>query len=145
VSPPGGSGTTSGQVLEALLIPVAQKNHYQIESQVWIGAGLGGGKHRLDALLTADNAEKIAVSLKWQGGPGSVDEKVPYEVVKLLTLMDEHAELKRAYIIIGGNGFRPRLVAYYRSGDLCKYVPAAGRVKIVSIDEFMTLCQRREL
>jgi hypothetical protein len=141
--PPGGSGTTSGQVLEKIIVPIAESNGYRIETQARLGPGIGGGQHWLDGLVTATNGDQIALSLKWQAGPGTADEKVPFEIVKLLTLKDASPQIKRAYIIIGGRGFRERLLAYYKSGAITPYIPRAREVTITDIDDIMTLFQRK--
>lgn len=145
MTPPGGSGTTSGKVLEEIIVPIAERNGYEIDTQARLSPGVGGGQHWLDALVTAPNGDKVALSLKWQAGPGSVDEKVPYEIVKLLTLKDRLPEIKRAYIIIGGKGFRPRLLKFYRDGEISPFIPRADEVIITNIDEIMTLFQRKAL
>ena len=145
MTPPGGSGTTSGKVLEDIIVPIARRNGYEIDTQARLGPGLGGGQHWLDGLVKTPTGDQIALSLKWQAGPGSVDEKVPYEIVKLLTLMDNNASIKRAYIIIGGKGFRTRLLSYYRSGEISKYIPSAHLIRIVDIDDIMTLFQKKEV
>jgi hypothetical protein len=143
--PPGGSGTTSGKMLEEIIVPIAERNGYEIKAQARLKPGIGGGDHWLDALVTAPNGDQIALSLKWQAGPGSVDEKVPYEIVKLLTLKDSIPQIKRLYIIIGGKGFRERLLKYYRGGDISPFIPRANEVIIADIDEIMTLFQRKAI
>jgi hypothetical protein len=145
LTPPG--NTSSGAVLEDLVVPVLKRNGYAAQMQLNIGGGLGGGKHYLDALVTAPNAAKILVSLKWQQTGGTTDEKVPFEVIKLLHAM--HSEpafaTARAYIIIGGDGFRARLLAFYKSADFRSHINHSERVEILTLNEFITRANKKNL
>jgi hypothetical protein len=142
---PGGSGTSTGSVLELTIVPAALANGYSVQKQVYITPGLGGGRQRLDALITAPNGDQIDVSVKWQGGSGSVEEKVPAEILKMLTLLDHNPQIKRAYIVLAGPGWSVRLKQYYRSGDIAQFIPRATEIKILETDEYIHLCNQKKL
>lgn len=107
--------------------------------------GLGGGRHRLDTFATAPSGEKILISLKWQEVPGTTDEKVPFEVIKLLDLLEQFPEFSRAYIILGGDGMRKRLETYYTDGSLSNWIAGSNRVKCLTLNQFIKACNRKTL
>jgi hypothetical protein len=144
--PPPPGNTNSGAVLESLVIPVLQRNGYTVESQVRLASGIGDAKHRLDVVATAPRGEKIAVSLKWQQGGGTTDEKFPFEQIKMLSLLDTNpGRFARAYIIVAGGGMRQHLEKFYRDGSIEKYVPRANEIRVVGLEEFIALCNAKKL
>lgn len=143
--PPGGAGTRSGQVFEAVCVPALRKNGYKVSLQKVVGLSLGDAKHRLDHYVEAPNDDKIIVSVKWQDVSGTTDEKVPFEVIKLLYLMEQYPEFKRAYIVIGGDGHRQHLVDYYVSGGLNRWIVGGDRVTCVTLNQFIKACNRHQL
>jgi hypothetical protein len=143
--PPGGSHTTSGAVFEHLVVPALEKNGYTVSSQETVGVGLGGGKHRLDTFAISPTGDKIIISLKWQEVGGTTDEKVPFEVIKLLDLLTQFPEFARAYIILGGDGMRKRLETYYTDGSLAKWIVGSDRVKCLTLNQFIKACNRKTL
>ncbi len=140
--------TTSGGVLENTVLP-ALKKYYKYDKQiVRPQLSFGGPRHRIDVLLEdPDKADKqILISLKWQGTSGTAEEKVPYEMIKLVHAIDEgEGKYERAYIIIAGPGFTPKLRDYYFSGQLKKYIVGYEKLKIISLDEFINLANRKRL
>lgn len=75
--------TTTGAVLEQMVIPSLVHGGYSCERQVHIGQRLGGGRHVID-LLAKDSAGKIIIiSLKWQQVSGTAEQKVPFEAMCL--------------------------------------------------------------
>ena len=143
--PPGGSGTTrSGATLEDTVIPALTRNGYRYTKQMYLAPGLGGGRQRVDTLITTESDEQINLSVKWQGGSGSADEKVPAEILKMLVLADAHPEIKRSYIVLAGPGWTARLKDFYKK-DIVKFIPRAKEVKVLETDEFIHLCIRKAL
>ncbi|HEY0603109.1 MAG TPA: PD-(D/E)XK nuclease superfamily protein, partial [Herpetosiphonaceae bacterium] len=76
--------TKSGSTLEQLIGPVLLGNGYTYDSQKVIGLSLSGKKHRVDALISLPGGQQVPLSLKWQEVSGTAEEKVPYEVIKLI-------------------------------------------------------------
>ncbi|PZR60124.1 MAG: hypothetical protein DLM50_00010 [Candidatus Meridianibacter frigidus] len=122
-----------------------EKNGYAYVKQKYLSPGLGGGRQRVDTLVTATDNALVNVSVKWQGGSGSVDEKVPAEILKMLVLKDANPAIKRCYIVLVGPGWATnRLKAFYKN-DIATFIPRAKEVKIIELDEFMHLCIRKAL
>jgi len=98
---PGSIGTKTGSTLEAGVEAVLLNNSYAVEKQVVVGSKPGGGKHRADLVGMRPNGTRFIVSLKWQQTTGSAEEKVPFEVIKLLHALRENPNYDKAYIVIG--------------------------------------------
>lgn len=144
--PLAGSNTRSGGVFEKICEPALTENGYEIGSQQTIGAGLGGGKHRVDHYARAENGEMILISVKWQDTAGTVDEKIPFEIIKLLDLLDQSETYQRAVIVLGGDGMRRHLEQYYTDGSIWKWIAGHGsRVRCMTLNQFISACNRKTL
>ena len=74
--------TSTGAVLEAMILPALARGGYAAVAQQTIGTRCGGGTHKVDAIATRGD-ERILVSLKWQQTGGTAEQKVPFEVMCL--------------------------------------------------------------
>jgi hypothetical protein len=128
-----------------MVLPALQGAGYRYEKQSRIGRVMGGRPYRAD-LLVHDPASgrRIVVSLKWQQVAGTAEQKVPFEVIALLQLL-ESGECDDAYLVLGGTGWTPQLREFYRSGGLCRFMPEAKRVRIVGLEEFIKLVNAHRL
>ncbi len=135
--------TKTGQVLEQMVIPALHKGGYTYQRQVRVGRKPDGRLYVLD-LLVVDPATgcKIGVSLKWQQVPGTAEQKIPFEVMVLLKLLED-GECNKVYLVLGGTGWT--LKEFYRSGGLGKYMSGAARVRIVGLEEFIELANTHRL
>ena len=52
--------TTTGGVLEAMVLPALQKGGYSCQSQQKIGERFGGGAHFVDVIAVKDNLERFS-------------------------------------------------------------------------------------
>jgi hypothetical protein len=96
----------TGRVYESMFDAAFVLGGYATRRQASIGERPDGGKHKVDYLLERDGL-KTAVSLKWQQGKGSAEDNVPWEVICLVKAIRDGA-VNKAYIVIGGNGWRPQ-------------------------------------
>ena len=133
--------TTTGAVLEAMIIPALQRGGYVSESQILIGCRPGGGKHKVDAVAAKDGV-RVLVSLKWQQVSGTADQKVPFEVICLAEAVT-CGQFSRAYLVLGGDGWTLR--DYFVSGALKDQLVHADKVKIVTLERFVALANQGEL
>jgi hypothetical protein len=138
--------TGSGAVFESLIVPVLQRNAYGYLAQQSLAPNLGGGRQRVDGIILRPDGTKVLLSLKWQDGAGSAEEKVPCEVIKLILLLDAHPDMfARAYLVIGGKGFSSRLRDFYLSGGLRHFIRRADDVRVVDLEQFVALANGRAL
>lgn len=127
--------TTTGGVLEAMVLPALERGGYTHEEQVNVGFRPSGGRHMLDT-AAHKNGEDFLISLKWQQTSGTAEQKVPYEVICLIEIiLDPANNFNKGYIVLGGTGWTLR--DYYTSGGLEKHLAHANKVEIVTLEEFV--------
>ena len=73
--------TNTGGVLEAMVLPALTRGGYNSSKQQKVGKRCGGGTQKIDVVTTKGN-ESILVSMKWQQGGGTAEQKVPFEVAR---------------------------------------------------------------
>lgn len=135
--------TSTGGVLENMILPALARGGYSVQKQVQIGIRLGGkGRHFVDAVAEKDSS-KILVSSKWQQTSGTAEQKVPFEVMCLAETMTEHPEFAKAYIILGGDGWSLR--DFYINGGLNRFLKEEVEVNIVTLERFIALANSGKL
>lgn len=137
--------TGTGAVLEDTVLPALRRNGYTITSQNVIGESFGGKRHRLDVLAQDLNGQEIPISVKWQQTSGTAEEKVPYEVIKMINAIKiSNGRFGHAYIILGGSSGWT-LKEFYLQGGLAEFIKDYHLVRLVSLEEFITLTNRKQL
>jgi len=135
--------TTTGQVLENMVLPALKRGGYEHDVQVNIGTRIGGGKHYVDTVAVKDG-RKFLISLKWQQVSGTAEQKVPFEVISLLqAMLDAGDEYAKAYLVLGGEGWKLR--DFYTGGGLEKHLQHASKVDIVTLESFIATANQAEL
>ena len=143
---PGSIGTKTGSTLEVTVEAVLLNNSYAVTKQHIVGTKPGGGRHRVDLVGMRPNGSKFLVSLKWQQTAGSAEEKVPFEVIKLLHALRENPSVyDKAYIVIGGDGFSSGLVEFYLSDEFRSYVRESEKIEILTLNDVITRANRGAL
>ena len=133
--------TSTGAVLEAMILPALARGGYAAVKQQTIGTRCGGGAHKVDAVATRGD-ERILVSLKWQQTGGTAEQKVPFEVMCLADAVTSgHAV--RAFLVLGGDGWKLR--DYFTSGKLSEHLIHAALVRFVMLEAFIRLANNGEL
>jgi hypothetical protein len=127
--------TTTGHVLEMMVVPALEQGGYEVEQQVVIEDRPGGKTHKVDALATKEG-RRYLVSLKWQQVSGTAEQKVPFEVICLADAVQK-GHYEKAYLALGGEGWTLR--DYFTSGDLEKHLKNSEAVHIVTLEGFIAL------
>lgn len=136
--------TSTGRVLEEMVLPALINGGYEHQSQVNVGERLGGGRHRVDVVATDKEGNRYLISLKWQQVAGTAEQKVPFEAMCLAqTVMDSGSEYDKAYIVLGGDGWKLR--EFYVSGGLQDHLRYADCVDIVKLETFVARANKGEL
>src|SRR5216117_3927626 len=99
--------TTTGGVLEAMVLPALKRGGYTYEIQQRIGERFGGGVHIVD-VIAEKGGLKYLVSMKWQQVSGTAEQKVPFEVICLVEAMEILGNFEKAYVVLGGEGWTLR-------------------------------------
>src|SRR5579864_7610837 len=134
---PGSMGTRTGSTLEVTVEAVLLNNSYAVQKQQIVGTKPGGGRHKVDLVGMRPNGTRFLVSLKWQQTAGSAEEKIPFEVIKLLHALRENPNYDKAYIVIGGGGFTSSLVDFYLSEEFRSYVRESEKIEILTLNDVM--------
>lgn len=136
--------TTTGTVLEQMVLPALRHGGYTCETQVHIGTRLGGGKHIVDVLAKDAQGRKILISLKWQQVPGTAEQKVPFEAMCLAdAVKSSEPEYSKAYLVLGGSGWKLR--DFFIGGGLREHLRYSDLVDIVSLERFIGLANQGKL
>lgn len=133
--------TSTGGVLEAMIVPALLFGGYEVAKQVQIGCRPGGGVHNVDAIARKDD-DSILVSLKWQQTSGTAEQKVPFEVMCLADAVKAGHGTK-AYLVLGGDGWKLR--DYYTSGALSEHLIHADIVRVVTLEAFIRIANNGAL
>jgi hypothetical protein len=133
--------TTTGGVLEAMILPALRRGGYAFLTQQHIGDRFGGGRHLVD--VTAEkNGLKILVSLKWQQVSGTAEQKVPFEVICLADAIRQ-GTYHKAYLVLGGEGWKLR--TFYVGGGLKLYLVDSDKVDILTLEGFVAIANQGKL
>lgn len=93
----------------------------------------GGGQHYVDIEIVSQRDRDIRglFSCKWQKSGGTTDEKIAYEVIKLLSAMEHDLRYVHAWIAMGGTGWSESILGFVSNGEIQKWIPAmVGKVTI---------------
>jgi hypothetical protein len=135
--------TTSGKYYEETVQRAIErscnKNGLTAKRQQRVGNSPSGRRHVVDWELVLDSNDQIRglVSCKFQDTGGTAEEKVPYEVLKLLFAMETDKRYKRAWIVLGGKGWTEGLKTFYER-ELRNWIPAIEN-RIVVVPDTDTL------
>ncbi|MCY3820906.1 MAG: hypothetical protein OXH52_16355 [Gammaproteobacteria bacterium] len=124
-----------------MVLPALAQGGYAYDTQVHLGQRLGLGRHYVDA-VAEKNGEKVLISVKWQQVSGTAEQKVPFEVICLIDALDA-GDYKRAYIVLGGEGWTLR--DFYTAGGLNKYLINSDNVEVVRLETFVARANRGRL
>ncbi len=133
--------TTTGGVLEAMILPALELGGYTYVTQQQIGERFGGGKHFVDVVAEKEG-QKYLVSLKWQQVSGTAEQKVPFEVICLAEAVREGG-FAEAYLVLGGEGWKLR--SFYVGGGLKTYLVHADKVDILTLEGFVARANQGKL
>ena len=137
-------GTTTGAVMEAMVLPALEQGGYEYFRQVDIGERLGGGKHIVDLVAYNPEGRGYLVSLKWQQTSGTAEQKVPYEALCLIqAVLGEPERYEKAYLVLGGPAWTLR--GFYTDGGLASFLQHQQFLSIVTLEAFVARANRGEL
>ena len=133
--------TTTGSVLEQMILPALQRGGYQYRTQVKVGHRPGGGTHKIDAVAERDGQEWL-ISMKWQQVSGTAEQKVPFEVICLAEAVAS-GPYEKAYLVLGGPGWSLR--DFYIGDGLKRYLADTNHVIIESLETFVARANQGKL
>lgn len=136
-------GTKTGHVMEQMVLPALEMGGYTYRKQADVGLRLGETKHKVDVLAEDADGRRYLISLKWQQSSGTAEHKVPFEVISLAHARVTDERYYKAYLVLGGNGWRYK--EFYLSGGLDRHLSNPELVDIISLDDFVALANKGRL
>ncbi|HEY4001896.1 MAG TPA: PD-(D/E)XK nuclease superfamily protein [Candidatus Xenobia bacterium] len=110
-----------------------------------IGPTFLGKAHRVDGVFMVPGVQKLVLlSLKWQETPGTAEEKIPFEVIKLQSAIHDLPTFGKAFLVLGGTDTAWTLRKHYVEGALSRYLNCPD-VLVVDGERFIDLARRREI
>jgi hypothetical protein len=120
------TGSNYEAIIEMCIKRSCEKNNLEATSQANVGIKPGGGKHRVDW-----------ISCKFQGTSGTAEEKMAYEVIKLLHAMKTDTRYKKSWIIMGGEGWSPGMREFIKN-HLGEWIPEMkNKVTVLTTDQLI--------
>lgn len=100
-------GTGTGGQFERAVAAILQRCQVPFLSQVEVGEKPGGGKHRVDHVVTLSSGQELLVSCKTQNVGGTAEEKIPFELVKLAHTVFDNPDRwgEYAVLVLDGDGW----------------------------------------
>ena len=133
------TGSNYEAIIEMCIRRSCEKNGLEAISQTNIGTKPGGGKHRVDweIIDKQDPNSRGLISCKYQGTSGTAEEKMAYEVIKLLYTMKVDSRYKKSWIIMGGDGWSAGMREFIKN-HLSEWIPGMrDKVEILTTDQLI--------
>lgn len=133
------SGSNYEEVIELCIRRSCERNGLEAKRQSFVGEKPGGGRHRVDweLLKISDPSRRGLISCKFQATSGTAEEKIAYEVIKLLHTMQSDKRYRRAWIIMGGEGWSQGM-RQFTTKELVYWIPAMREnVEILTTDQLL--------
>lgn len=100
----------SGNGLRDLVAELGRELGLVAEIEVSVGRRIWGAKRRIDVVLKhIETRVSLGIECKFQGGPGSAEEKIP------ATIQDIRAWPIRGIVVYSGDGFSTNMESYLLS------------------------------
>jgi hypothetical protein len=135
--------TTTGANYEGIvkycLERQARLNNFTIHSQIAVGFKPTKGRHVVDWELVSSRDSNIRglLSCKYQGVSGTAEEKLPFEIIKLLHTMKVDTRYKHSWLVMGGVGWSPGMARFLHE-DLLRWIPEMeGKISICTTDQLL--------
>jgi hypothetical protein len=133
------TGSNYEAIIEMCIKRSCEKNGLSAISQSTIGEKPGGGKHRVDweIFQTSHPDHRGLISCKFQSTSGTAEEKIAYEVIKLLHAMKMDSRFKKSWIIMGGDGWSVGMRSFVNN-HLPEWIPEMiQKVEILTTDQLL--------
>ena len=130
----GEGGSEFENICKSIIENICRPNNISLSGQTYLEFDKpGGGKHRADFEIVSayDSSIRGLFSCKYQKGGGTTDEKIAYEVIKLLAAMKLDPRYKHSWIALGGKGWSNSIKGFIRDGHIQEWIPEMkGKVTI---------------
>ena len=133
------TGSDYEDIVEICIKRSCERNKLEAKSQSVIGKKPGGGKHRVDwEIYKLDNPNiRGLISCKFQSTSGTAEEKIAYEVIKLLHAIKIDSRYVKSWIIMCGDWWSDGIREFTKS-ELSNWIPQMkGKIAIITTDQLI--------
>lgn len=133
------TGSDYEEIVKLCIRRSCERNNLEARQQSVVGEKPGGGKHRVDwEIYRLDNSNvRGLISCKFQSSSGTAEEKLAYEVIKLLHSMKIDSRFVKSWIIMGGDGWSPGM-RVFATQHLSEWIPGMReKVEIMTTDQLI--------
>ncbi len=134
------TGSNYEAIIEMCIKRSCEKNQLTAVPQATVGEKPGGGKHRVDWEIyrTTEPDFRGLISCKFQATSGTAEEKIAYEVIKLLYSMKIDPRYKKSWIIMGGEGWSKGMREFVNN-HLSEWIPEMKeKIEIFTTDQLIS-------
>ena len=135
--------TTTGANYEGIVKYCLERqsllNGFTIHPQSAVGFKPTKGRHVVDWELASLHDPNIRglLSCKYQGVAGTAEEKIPFEIIKLLHTMKVDARYTHSWLVMGGVGWSPGMARFLHE-ELEEWIPdMRGKISICTTDQLI--------
>jgi hypothetical protein len=135
-----GTGAAFKEIVEGVLNSIAPKQNIELQRGVTVGVKPNGLPNRFDFSICRSSNHDIRglISCRSQSTSGSAEEKIPFEVVRMLHTMSMDSRYRRGWIILGGNGWSSDLLDFYVH-NLNEFIPLMkNKIHILRTDQLLS-------
>ncbi len=136
-----GTGADYKSIVHRCLVQISRQNKFEVHRSVSIGTKPNGLANRIDFVVegAGKDSPKFIFSCKTQSVSGSAEEKIPYEIIRLLHTMKLDSTIRHGYLVLGGVGWNPTLLNFYLR-ELVEFIPDMDKqISILTTDDVMSL------
>ena len=113
-----------------------------VHEEVEIGARPHGTRYRSNFMFSHDS-KNYAVICKFQFSQGSVDFKIPYEVISLAHCIVSSEELHGGFLVLAGNGYSKGMKQFLLE-NLGEWINVPQSLTIITYDDFVKRIRARD-
>ena len=131
------------RAMEQKVASALAQGHYKSTKRKFVGNRFGLRAYYINRFAEDGQGRIHLISLKWQGGPGSTEGKVPFEVISLIDVLRRDKGYYTAHLVLGGDGWSYR--DFFVDGGLLPFIPDADRIHIVTLEDFVSAASQGRL
>jgi len=114
-----------------------------VQEEVLIGVRPHGTKYKSNFMFSHES-KNYAVICKFQFSQGSVDFKIPYEVISLAHCIESSQDLHGGFLVLAGHGYSKGMRQFIL-GALSEWINVPQSLSIITYDDFVKRIRARDL